>query len=123
MKMSNETYDRLKWVALVFVPAFEFLILTLGEIWDIPYYARIGATVAALGLFLAKLLGVSAKKYYEAIGKTQAVEEEAAADEEEKDETDYIAEPGFPEYYEAENIETEDPEVISAEDLKEEEAE
>lgn len=47
----------------------------------------------------------------------------AAADEEEKDETDYIADPGYPEYYEAENIETEDPEVISAEELEEEEAE
>lgn len=31
MKLSNTTYDRLKWFALVFIPAFEFLILTLEE--------------------------------------------------------------------------------------------
>ena len=37
MKLSNISYDRMKWFALVFVPAFEVLILTLGKIWGIPY--------------------------------------------------------------------------------------
>lgn len=35
MKLSNISYDRLKWFALVFIPAFEVLILTLGKIWGI----------------------------------------------------------------------------------------
>ena len=64
MKLSNITYDRLKWFALIFIPAFEVLILTLGKIWGIPYYSEIGASVAAVGVFLAAILGVSSKAYY-----------------------------------------------------------
>ena len=64
MKLSNETYDRLKWLALVFVPAFEVFILTVGKIWGVPYYSEIGATVAAVGVFLAAILGVSSHNYY-----------------------------------------------------------
>lgn len=33
MKLSNNKYDLIKWFALVFIPAFEVLILTLGKIW------------------------------------------------------------------------------------------
>ena len=57
MKISNKTYDRMKWFALIFIPAFETLILTVGKIWSIPYYLEIGATIAAIGLFLGSLLG------------------------------------------------------------------
>lgn len=63
--MKNETYDKLKWVALVFIPAFEVFILTLGKIWNIPYYSEIGATVAAVGLFLAACLKRSSDTYYD----------------------------------------------------------
>lgn len=62
--MSNKTYDRLKYIALIFIPALEALILTVGKIWGLPYYAEIGATVAALGVFLGALLNVSSVKYY-----------------------------------------------------------
>ena len=76
MKLSNELYDRLKWFALVFVPASEVLILTLGNIWGIPYYSEIGASVAAVGVFLAALLGVSSYKYYKKVGEAVAEEGE-----------------------------------------------
>ena len=58
-------YDKIKWFALAFIPAFEVLILTVGKIWAIPYYSEIGATVAAVGVFLAAIIGVSSKNYYE----------------------------------------------------------
>lgn len=80
MKLSNISYDRLKWFALVFIPAFEVLILTLGKIWGIPYYSEIGASVAAVGVFLAALLGVSSKNYYKRIGDQPAEEVEEVAD-------------------------------------------
>ena len=64
MKLSNINYDRMKWFALVFVPAFEVLTLTLGKIWGIPYYSEIGATVAAVGVFLAAVIGVTSRNYY-----------------------------------------------------------
>ncbi|MBQ6501202.1 MAG: hypothetical protein IJI87_07510 [Mogibacterium sp.] len=62
--MSNKTYDRIKWFALVFIPAFEVFILTIGKIWAIPYYSEIGATVAAVGVFLAAVIDMSSKEYY-----------------------------------------------------------
>lgn len=64
MRLSDGMYDKLKWFALAFVPAFEVLILTLGKIWSIPYYSEIGATVAAVGVFLAAIIGVSSRNYY-----------------------------------------------------------
>lgn len=80
MKLSNTTYDRLKWFALVFIPAFEFMILTLGDIWDFAHYIEIGQTIAAIGVFLAALLGVSSKNYYKRIGDQPAEEVEEVAD-------------------------------------------
>lgn len=65
MRISNETYDGIKWVALNLIPALEVLILTVGKIWELPYYTEIGATIAAIGVFLAAIIGVSSKTYYE----------------------------------------------------------
>lgn len=65
MRISNETYDGIKWVALNLIPALEVLILTVGKIWELPYYTEIGATVAAVGVFLAAIIGVSSRNYYE----------------------------------------------------------
>lgn len=81
MKISNINYDRIKWFALVFIPAFEVLILTLGKIWGIPYYSEIGASVAALGVFLAAILGVSTRNYYKEIGEAVAEDEEDPGEE------------------------------------------
>ena len=57
--MSNKTYDTLKRVALVWLPMIAAIILGIGEIWNIPYFALIGATIAvidtALGTALEKL--------------------------------------------------------------------
>lgn len=64
MKLSNQTYDFLKWFALVAIPAFEGLWLTVGKVWGFPYLTEIGTTIAAVGLFIAALIGVSSKHYY-----------------------------------------------------------
>lgn len=82
MKLTNISYDRMKWFALVFIPAFEVLILTLGKIWGVPYYSEIGASVAAVGVFLAAILGVSSRNYYKEIGNAVAVETEEDQDKE-----------------------------------------
>ena len=65
MRLSNRTYDILKWVALVVIPASATLVLTVGEIWGLPYYDNIGATISAIGLFIAAVIGVSSKDYYQ----------------------------------------------------------
>ena len=63
LKLKNETYDRLKWIALVFLPAVEVLWLALGKIWGFPYVVEIGSTIAAVDVFLGTLLGVSTLNY------------------------------------------------------------
>lgn len=61
--MNNKTYDVLKWVALVVLPALTTLWLTLANIWGFPYAEAIGATMAAITAFLGALLGVSSIQY------------------------------------------------------------
>ena len=63
MKLSNKQYDIIKWVALVVIPALATLVLTVGKIWGLPYYDNIGATISAIGLFLAAIIGVSTSNY------------------------------------------------------------
>lgn len=65
MKLDNKTYDILKWVALVVIPASATLVLTVGKIWGLPYYDNIGATISAVGLFIAAIIGVSSKDFYQ----------------------------------------------------------
>ena len=61
--MSNKLYDVLKWVAILFLPAFSVLIRTVFAIWQIPYGEQISATITALQVFLGAILGVSSIKY------------------------------------------------------------
>lgn len=68
MKMSNKTYDVLKWVQRIALPALGTLYLTLGSIWtgviDLPYPEQIAATVMAVDTFLGVLLGISSAQYH-----------------------------------------------------------
>lgn len=64
MKMSNETYDLLKKIALYILPALATLWLTIGKIWGIPYTTEIGATITAIDVFIGACLGISSKNYY-----------------------------------------------------------
>lgn len=63
MVLSDKIYNRLKWVALFLLPALATLWLALGKIWNLPYTAEIGATISAVDLFLATVLGISNKNY------------------------------------------------------------
>ena len=64
MQMQNSTYDVLKKVALIFLPALATLWLTIGKIWGLPYTTEIGATITAIAVFLGACLEVSSKNYY-----------------------------------------------------------
>lgn len=63
MKLQNRTYDILKWIALVCLPALQVFWLTIGKIWSIDYTIEIGATIGAVALLLGTLLGVSTHNY------------------------------------------------------------
>lgn len=59
MKISNQLYDILKYIALIALPAIQVFWLTIGKIWDLQYTVEIGATIGAVALLLGTLLGVS----------------------------------------------------------------
>lgn len=67
--MSNKTYDCLKWVATVVLPALATLTLTIGQIWGLSTWTvPIGATIAAVATFLGAILGISSIAYSKAKG-------------------------------------------------------
>lgn len=64
MKLSNKTYDILKWVAQILLPALGTLYFALSKIWGLPYGEEIVGTIAAVDTFLGALLGLSSRTYY-----------------------------------------------------------
>lgn len=66
MKMSNKTYDVLKWLAQYLLPAAGTLYFALAGIWGLPYGEQIVGTVAAVDAFLGVILGISTNKYHKA---------------------------------------------------------
>ena len=63
MKMSNKTYDILKWIALYFLPALATLYFALAGIWNLPYGEQVLGTISAVDTFLGVILGLSNAKY------------------------------------------------------------
>ena len=63
MKMSNKVYDVLKWVAIIFLPAFAKLIEGVFPIWGIPYGNEIASTIIYVQMFLGAILCVSTIQY------------------------------------------------------------
>ena len=61
--MKNKTYDILKWIALVVLPAIATLYLALSGIWGFPYGEQIVGTITAIDTFLGALLGISSVSY------------------------------------------------------------
>ena len=61
--MSNKTYDILKWVAQIALPAVGTLYAAVAGIWGFPYGEDIVGTILAIDTFLGALLQVSTAKY------------------------------------------------------------
>lgn len=63
MRLNNKTYDILKYIALIVLPALATLYITLSSIWGFPYGEAIAGTITAIDTFLGALLGISSKVY------------------------------------------------------------
>ena len=68
MKMTNETYDILKEIALTILPALAVLYATLGKIWGLPYVSEVPATIMAIDTFLGVCLHISSAEYHKEEG-------------------------------------------------------
>jgi len=63
MKLSNNTFNQLKWVAMYLLPAIGTLYFTIASIWHLPYAEQVVGTITALDTFLAIILGISTNLY------------------------------------------------------------
>ena len=63
MKLSNKTYNVLKWIAMYLLPALGTLYFALAGIWGLPYGEEIVGTITAVDTFLGVVIGISTAKY------------------------------------------------------------
>ena len=63
MKMNDKTYDILKWIAMILLPAIATLYFTMANIWGLPYAEQIVGTITGVDTFLGVILGISTSQY------------------------------------------------------------
>jgi TRAP-type uncharacterized transport system fused permease subunit len=62
--MSNKTYDTLKYIAQIVLPALGTLYFAIAEIWGLPYAKQIVGTITAIDTFMGVVLRISSNQYY-----------------------------------------------------------
>lgn len=67
MKLDNKTYDILKYIAQIVLPAIGTLYFGLAQIWGLPYGEEIVGTITAVDAFLGALLQISTNQYYDQV--------------------------------------------------------
>ena len=63
MKLNDKTYDVLKWIAMIALPALGTLYFSLSNIWGWPWGEEIVGTLTAVDTCLGVLLGISTAQY------------------------------------------------------------
>lgn len=64
MKLNDNVYDFLKWLAIIGLPAFKVAIEPLFNIWGIPYGKEIADTLNIVAVLLGSLLATSTIQYH-----------------------------------------------------------
>lgn len=67
MVLSDKTYNVLKKIAQVGLPALGTLYFALSAIWGLPYGEQIVGTITAVDTFLGAILGISTHNYNKAL--------------------------------------------------------
>lgn len=60
--MRNSTYDKLKFIAQILLPAVATLWVAISTIWNLPLADQIEGTITAVIVFLDTLLGLTLAK-------------------------------------------------------------
>lgn len=61
--LNNKTYDFLKYIAQIVLPALATLYLALAGIWNLPYGEAISGTIMAIDTFIGAILMLSSNNY------------------------------------------------------------
>ena len=69
LSLSNSTYDILKWIVMIVIPALTTAYVGLAAIWGFPYAEEIAKTSAVICTLLGALLGISTAQYNKDLGK------------------------------------------------------
>ena len=59
MILSDKQYNKLKWIALIALPALGVFYATISQIWGLPFESEIPLTTSALGVFIGALIKIS----------------------------------------------------------------
>lgn len=62
MRLSDKTYDILKWIQKIFVLLATFY-KAIANIWGLPFGEEVSATCLALATFLLGILEIASAKY------------------------------------------------------------
>lgn len=62
-KMSDCTYDCLKWIVMICIPALTTAYVGLSAVWGWPYAEAVAKTSAIVCTLLGSLLGISTAQY------------------------------------------------------------
>ena len=63
MKFSNETYNKLKYICLIVLPALATLYGAVSKIWGLPFGTEIPMTITAFATFMGVCLKVSTDNF------------------------------------------------------------
>lgn len=62
VKMKNETYDFLKYLAQIVIPAIGTFYFAIAKIWGLPFGTEVVGTLTAVDTLLGSLLMLSKEK-------------------------------------------------------------
>lgn len=68
MTLNNKTYNILKWITMIFLPAVGAFYFAIAQIWDLPGSLGVNGTINALVTFLGLLIGHSTAQYNKTAG-------------------------------------------------------
>lgn len=63
MKLPDNVYNILKYLAQIVLPALATLYLALAGIWNLPFGEQVSGTIMAIDTFLGVLLGIASANY------------------------------------------------------------
>lgn len=71
--LSNAVYDKLKFLAVILLPAIGTLYFGLAEIWGLPKANEVVGTIVVIDTFLGVVLQISNKHYQESDARFDGV--------------------------------------------------